>query len=197
LSLRVQLEAGVHLMANFSYFALLFLIGFQWIPIATDWGSHLPDWFRVFERVFVVLGIGSLLIFYGVSCCRGREGKAPSSLPETLGALVLGAGLVLVGVRAATSGWVNTGGEFVRTPKTGSGHAVVPSVKNRGNGWWASRAKGELGLTVWLGFLVATSLVESETVAVPFLLLFGAATLYILGLLFSESYKRRQQSVSQ
>lgn len=164
-SLRVKLEATLHLVANFAYPLVLLLAVLMPLAIAARGKPGLTPLLAV-DLLFFACATLSVLVFYGVSVRDSGAGTLWRRLIELPLVLSLGLGMSVSQSRAVLEGLVGEVGVFVRTPKQGG----------KGRGYRARvhwMVWVEVALAAYLWSAVLGCLYAGLYASIPFLLLFA------------------------
>ena len=186
LTLLQRIEALFHLTPHFAYplmvvLSLLLLPALIVMP-AADWRTML-----IVDLPLCIGATGSLGMFYSLAeVAQGR--KASSALARLPALIALGMGLAPHLTKAVFEGLESMAGEFVRTPKKGSGsgryraRTTLPTV--------------EVLLAVWSFLAVIASIETRHYFATPFAILFTLGYGYVAVLVAAEQTQRRRETRS-
>ncbi len=116
--LPAKIEATFHLTDNIAYFLLL-LLSLLTLPTIVARADHASSVLVFLDLLVLVLGVGSLFVFYGSAT--GGDLRRIRHLPILM---ALGIGLALNNTMAVMGGLFGIESGFVRTPKTGGGKAT-------------------------------------------------------------------------
>ncbi len=173
LTLAQKLEASVHL-TQYSVNLLMLLMPLIARPLATL--APLPADSRALAISSWIVLVGAAAPSIAYVCARWLLGERVPSLLGVLKLIVLGLGLSLNNSVAVLAGLGRRGGEFIRTPKSGSaatGATRGPSYRAvRSRLWLAELALGAICLAQWAIFLKADHYIGGT-----FLLLYGIGAL--------------------
>ena len=161
--LGTKVEATVHLTANTGYpFVLALSLLMPWAAWARTAGA--PSLVVLDLLLFVAASV-SVFLFYGVAVWRAGAG-VPGRVARVPVALALGLGMAASQTRAVVQGLIGPIGEFVRTPKAGSGGSGSYTVAS-------ALPMPELFLAVYMTISVVWAMSQQLYPSVPFLALFA------------------------
>ncbi len=173
LTLLQKLEASVHL-TQYSVNLLMLLMPLVARPLATL--APMPSGSAVLAITSTIVLVGAAAPSIAYVCARWLLGERLPSLWGILKLIMLGLGLSLNNSVAVLAGLRQRGGEFVRTPKSGSTSASAARESTyraaRSRLWIAELALGAICLAQWAAFLKADHYVGGT-----FLLLYGIGLL--------------------
>lgn len=110
-----KLEATFHLLNNLTYL-LLVALGLLLFPVYAFRYYAGVNWVFWIDLPMLIAGTGALASFY--SNAERELGRSPwSALAHLPLLMALGMGMSINNTWAVVEGWLNWGGEFVRTPK--------------------------------------------------------------------------------
>jgi cellulose synthase/poly-beta-1,6-N-acetylglucosamine synthase-like glycosyltransferase len=186
LSVMQRIEAFFHMTPHFAYPLMLFL-SVLLLPALVFMPATDPRTMLLIDLPLVIGTTGSLTAFYTMAERAQGRGRF-SALKQLPVLLALGAGLAPHLTKAVWEGLHSMAGEFVRTPKNGTGVS---------RGAPRYRAAADLPLVeIGLALLSAASTLESlETghwFATPFALLFTLGYGYVAFFVASEQLARRR-----
>lgn len=178
-------EAAVHLTSNLCY--LLTLVLALLMPAAA-WvrreGSYGSLW--MLDAALLVVGGGSLLVYYGVAC--RRAGRAMGALVWQLpAAMALDVGMSVQKAKAVLEALAGRRSEFVRTPKFSEAAKVAAKTYARPRRWAGGP---EAALSGWLFVGAAATVADGAgpSTALPFLLFFA----FGFGMVGAASFQRER-----
>lgn len=184
LSLMQRMEALFHMTPHFAY-PLMVTLSVLLLPALILMPATDPRTMLIVDLPLCIGVTGSLGMFY--SLAETAQGRRASSALVRLPALIaLGMGLAPHLSKAVFEGLESMSGEFVRTPKKGSGggryraRASLPTV--------------EVLLAVWSFLSVVASIETRHYFATPFAMLFTFGYGYVAVLVASEQALRRRES---
>lgn len=180
---RVKAEAFVHLTNNVSYLLMVALSLLLFPAMVLRRGGPVSTILLIDLPLFLAATI-SVVIFYAVSQA-GAGRRWWRDLKTVPFVMAVGVGMSVNQSRAVVSGWRRRGGEFVRTPKYGTG-----GDEKRGEAWKRKRYRAGRSLAVVFEGLLAAwflgcfvwSVVDGMWASLPFLWLFlqGYGFLFLL-----------------
>jgi len=186
LTLMQRMEALFHLTPHFAY-PLMVTLSLLLLPALIVMPAADLKTMLIVDLPLCIGVTGSLGMFYSLAeVAQGR--KASSALARLPALIALGMGLAPHLTKAVFEGLESMAGEFVRTPKKGSGggryraRATLPTV--------------EVLLAVWSFLSVIASIETRHYFATPFALLFTFGYGYVAVLVASEQTQRRRESRS-
>jgi cellulose synthase/poly-beta-1,6-N-acetylglucosamine synthase-like glycosyltransferase len=205
--LKCKFEASVHLMNNHCY-GLMLILTLLFAPIALQGGN--PDLHHLLwmDIPFFLASTVSIVIFYLTASADGGEKplKILLLMPLVMG---VGIGMAINNTGAVMRGWLVTGGEFIRTPKSASQNLEESGggrpYRNPAHSVQASPGYCQAGQilmpSIELFFLIYSLItfylcfMNGKWLILPFIFLFVAGFGYVLGLtlvhLISSRFKTR------
>ncbi len=192
---RVRAEAFVHLTNNVSYLLMVVLSLLLFPAMVLRRGGPVSTILLIDLPLFLAATI-SVVIFYAVSQA-GAGRRWWRDLKDIPFVMAVGVGMSVNQTRAVISGWRRRGGEFVRTPKYGTGGS-----EKRGGAWKGKRYRAGRSLAVVFEGLLAAwflacfvwAVVDGMWASLPFLWLFlqGYGFLFLLSV--APAFERLRRS---
>jgi cellulose synthase/poly-beta-1,6-N-acetylglucosamine synthase-like glycosyltransferase len=176
---RCRQEALVHLGANGAY-PLVLLLALA-MPLSAPAFSREGGWLLL--ALFLAC-VGAVATAYWVGGARVGRPRAVRLFEVPL-AMALGIGMALQQTRAVLTGLQRASGEFVRTPKRGSGQRLYRSALPR-------LAGAELVIAGWLCSGIVRSIEQGVPGAVPFQALFAAGFGWVGILALLDRFRARR-----
>jgi cellulose synthase/poly-beta-1,6-N-acetylglucosamine synthase-like glycosyltransferase len=181
----IKAEAVFHLTNNTAYL-LSVLLALLSVPSMIIRYRHDLGWSFTADFFLFAASTGSVLLFY-------REGQTWAGRPEPrwrelLAVLPVGIGMSIRNAAAVLEGLVQTGGDFLRTPKEGDSRRRVSDGRPRMP--WI-----ELALTILFAAVVAAFAATRHWVSLPFLTLFVTGYGYVAFFALKERLNYRKQAV--
>ncbi|HYH06268.1 MAG TPA: glycosyltransferase [Thermoanaerobaculia bacterium] len=180
----VKREAVFHLTNNSAYL-LSVILAMLIVPALLVRYRHGILWTFAIDFALFAASSGSVLLFY-------REGQRWAGRPaprwrELLAVLPVGVGMSVRNAVAVVEGAFERGGEFKRTPKTGSSGVRRPGARAKSSGRVRTEALLESLLAMFfLGAMIAFAF-EGHYGALPFLSLFVSGYGFFAALSFRTS----------
>jgi cellulose synthase/poly-beta-1,6-N-acetylglucosamine synthase-like glycosyltransferase len=171
---RVKREATTHLLSSLSY---LWMAALTVLLPLTVWlrAREAAPLLTLLETVALVLGTGSVVLFYVAAHRRAATPGTGALAYRLLAVMAMGAGISLSNAKGVVEALIGRRTGFERTPKSGSAsHAGSSYVVPRSSSW-----AFELGAALYLAAGVAVALVEHIWTALPFLTLFCAGYAWV------------------
>lgn len=178
-------EAAVHLTANLCYPLTLALAALMpaaaWVRRQGDW-----EWLRVADALLLLVGAGSLTLFYALAAKRAGRSLLPL-LWRLPGAMALDVGMSVQKSKAVLEAMRGERTEFVRTPKFSGSAAIAARTYARPRAWAGSV---EFLLCAWLlgGAIAFGSGDAAPSAALPTLLFFATG----FGMVGAASQRRER-----
>lgn len=163
-----KVEACFHLTNNIAYL-LTFALALLVIPSIVIRQRLGVSWLLLFDLAFFAMSTGAVLLFYIEGQKQARRGDL--RLRDLLAVLPIGLGISIGNAWAVTTGLVQRGGEFRRTPKRGDGRRA-PRLRRK------LPALELLFMTVYTAAVLLFARQHAWT-AIPIMLLFLSGYAYV------------------